>query len=55
MVIGDSVRRIAFVLVREGYAQVTIYPPDDRYEVALYALQDLAIMDQAGGWTDCGW
>ena len=43
------------VLVREGYAQVTIYEPDSRYAGALYGLQDQAIMEQAGGWAACGW
>lgn len=42
-------------LVREGFARVTIYPPDDRYSVALYALEDLAIAEGAGGWAACGW
>jgi len=43
------------VLVREGYAKVTIYPPDRRYEVQLYALQAQAQADHAGGWGACGW
>ena len=42
-------------LVREGYALVTIYPPDDRYEVALEALQERAVAENAGGWGACGW
>jgi micrococcal nuclease len=43
------------VLVREGYARVTIYAPDRRYEVQLYALQALAQAEHAGGWGACGW
>jgi len=42
-------------LVREGYARVTIYPPDRRYEGQLYALQALAQADRAGGWGACNW
>ena len=42
-------------LVREGYARVTIYAPDDRYEAALYALQERARGENAGGWAACGW
>ena len=52
---GASVRRVAVVLVREGFAQVTIYLPDDRYSAALYRLQAMATAENKGGWTDCGW
>jgi micrococcal nuclease len=43
------------VLVREGYARVTIYPPDRHYEAALFALQDTARAQGVGGWGACGW
>lgn len=42
-------------LVRMGYARVAIYAPDDRYEVALEALQEEARGRNAGGWGMCGW
>ncbi len=41
-------------LVREGYARVTIYPPDRRYEAALYCLQVLARDAGAGAWGGGG-
>lgn len=43
------------VLVRAGYAQVTIYPPDDRYSARLHWLEAQAIAENAGGWGECGW
>ena len=42
-------------LVREGYALVTTYPPDDRYAVVLYTLEAQARAAQVGGWADRGW
>jgi len=41
-------------LVPEGYAQVTIYPPDPCYEEWLYRLQALAQAEQVGGWGPAG-
>jgi micrococcal nuclease len=41
------------VLVRRGYATVTIYPPNDRYEDRLRAAQDAAREEGAGLWSAC--
>jgi len=38
------------VLVEEGYARVTIYEPDDRYEDVLYAREERARSENLGGW-----
>ena len=42
-------------LVREGYARMSTYPPDDRYVVMLYTLERQARTEQVGGWAQCGW
>lgn len=41
-------------LVREGYAWVTIYPPDDHYMARLYWLEAQAIAKNAGGMERVG-
>jgi micrococcal nuclease len=41
------------VLVRRGFATVTIYPPNDRYEDRLRAAQDAAREEGAGLWSAC--
>jgi micrococcal nuclease len=41
------------VLVRRGFATVTIYPPNDRYEDRLRAAQDAAREEGAGLWSTC--
>ena len=43
------------VLVQEGYARVTIYSPDDRYEDRLYRLEEEAKIRNVGGWAGCDW
>ena len=42
-------------LVREGYARMSTYPPDDRYAGVLYTLEGQAATQQIGGWGECGW
>ena len=43
------------VLVGEGYARVTTYPPDDRYAGALGYIEAAARASEVGAWGDCGW
>ena len=45
-------RWVGGALVREGYAQVAIYPPDDRYSPRLYWLEGQARAENAGGWGE---
>jgi len=42
-------------LVAEGFARVTIYPPDRRHEDLLRTLEAQAKATGAGGWSACGW
>jgi micrococcal nuclease len=42
------------VLVRRGFATLTIYPPNDRYEDRLRAAEDAARAEGAGLWSACG-
>ena len=48
-------RWVGGALVREGYAQVVIYPPDDRYSPRLYWLQSQARAEGVGAWGECEW
>jgi micrococcal nuclease len=41
------------VLVRRGFATVTIYPPNDRHEDRLRAAEDAARSEGAGLWSAC--
>jgi len=41
------------VLVERGFAQVTIYPPDDKYAGRLYAAEDRAKKADNGTWGLC--
>jgi micrococcal nuclease len=49
----DDGRMVNVVLVRRGFARVTIYPPNDRYEGGLRAAQDAARDRGAGLWSAC--
>jgi len=40
------------LLVRGGYALLTIYEPDDQYADVLYFLEDQAQEGKVGGWAD---
>jgi micrococcal nuclease len=46
-------RMVNVVLVDEGYATVSIYPRNDRYEVRLRAAEDAARDAGAGLWSAC--
>jgi micrococcal nuclease len=41
------------LLVRRGYARVTIYEPNDRYEAPLRRAEDAARKEEAGLWSAC--
>jgi micrococcal nuclease len=41
------------VLVERGFAQVTIYPPDDKYEGRLRAAEERAKRADNGAWGSC--
>ena len=43
------------LLVREGFARVTIYEPDHKYRDLLLQLQQQAQAEQVGGWLECDW
>ena len=49
----DDGRMVNVVLVRRGFARVTIYPPNDRHEGRLRAAQDAARDRGAGLWSAC--
>jgi micrococcal nuclease len=49
----DDRRMINVVLVRRGFARVTIYPPNDRFQARLRAAQDAARNRGAGLWSAC--
>ena len=50
--IGDTM--INEVLVREGYAQVSTYPPDVKYQERFIEAQRLAVEEKKGLWSgDC--
>jgi micrococcal nuclease len=49
----ESARMVNVVLVRRGFATVTIYPPNDRYEDRLRAAEDAARAEGAGLWSAC--
>jgi micrococcal nuclease len=49
----DDGRMVNVVLVRRGFAQVTIYPPNDRHEGGLRAAEDAARDRGAGLWSAC--
>lgn len=49
----DDGRMINVVLVRRGFARVTIYPPNDRYQARLRAAEDAARNRGAGLWSAC--
>ncbi len=50
--IGDML--INEVLVREGYAQVSTYPPDVKYQARFVEAQRLAVAEKKGLWSgDC--
>lgn len=42
------------LLVREGYAVLSTYPPDVAYVDGIRAAQREAVADEAGLWADCG-
>ena len=46
-------RMVNMTLVRRGYAKVTIYPPNDRYEPQLRAAQAKARAAGLGLWSAC--
>jgi endonuclease YncB( thermonuclease family) len=41
------------LLVRRGYARVTIYEPNDRYEERLHGAERAARNEGAGLWSAC--
>jgi len=43
------------VLAEEGDTRMTIYELDDRYEDALYGLEQKAQDSMIGGWVECEW
>jgi micrococcal nuclease len=46
-------RMVNVVLVRRGFARVTIFPPNDRYEDRLRLAEAAARADGAGLWSAC--
>ena len=42
-------------LVRHSFAKVMTVEPDDRWADYLAKLQDGARVEDAGGWSACGW
>jgi micrococcal nuclease len=46
-------RMLNLLLVRRGYARVTIYEPNDRYESRLRRAEDAARREGAGLWSVC--
>jgi micrococcal nuclease len=46
-------RMLNVLLVRRGYAQITIYEPNDRHEPALRKAQAAARLDGRGLWSAC--
>jgi micrococcal nuclease len=46
-------RMVNKLLVRGGYATVTIYPPNDRHEAELRSAEDAAVEAGAGLWSAC--
>lgn len=49
----DDGRMVNVILVRQGYATVAIYPPNDGYEPELRAAEDAARRAGAGLWSAC--
>jgi micrococcal nuclease len=49
----DDGRMLNVLLVRRGYATVTIYPPNERHEAELRAAEDASRRDGAGLWSAC--
>jgi micrococcal nuclease len=49
----DDGRMVNELLVRRGYAEVTIYEPNDRYEPDLRAAEAKARQSGAGLWSAC--
>jgi micrococcal nuclease len=49
----DDGRMVNLVLVRDGYATVTIVPPNERYEAELRAAEEAARGEGAGLWSAC--
>jgi micrococcal nuclease len=50
--LGDG-RMVNLLLVREGFATVTIFPPNDRHEVRLRAAEAAARTGGSGLWSAC--
>lgn len=46
-------RMVNVLLVRRGFATLTIYPPNDRHEDRLRAAEDAARAEGAGLWSAC--
>jgi micrococcal nuclease len=46
-------RMVNVVLVRRGFARVTVFPPNDRYEDRLRLAEAAARADGAGLWSAC--
>jgi len=49
----DDGRMVNLLLVRQGYAVVSIFEPNDRYEERLRAAEDEARADGLGLWSAC--
>ncbi len=50
---SDELLFVNLELVEQGYAQVSTFPPDVRYENALLAAQQAAREEQRGLWGEC--
>jgi micrococcal nuclease len=46
-------RMVNTLLVRRGFAEVTIFEPNDRYEARLRAVEEVARAEGAGLWSAC--
>lgn len=49
----DDGRMVNLLLVREGFATVTIFPPNDRHEARFRAAESVARDRDAGLWSAC--
>jgi micrococcal nuclease len=49
----DDGRMVNVILVRGGFARVTVYPPNDRYEDRLRQAEAAAREDGVGLWSVC--
>ena len=49
----EEVGLVNYILVETGYARVTTYPPDVKYESLLIAAESSAQADGIGRWASC--